>query len=54
MKVEEGGSGLPIATPGAACDAFFKVLDIQLPKALPHRATRVDACNKLPERRKPR
>jgi|GEM_PF-1126497 hypothetical protein len=54
MKVEEGGSCLPIATPGAACGALFKVLDIQLPKAPPHRATCVDECKKPPERRKPR
>jgi len=29
MKVEEGYSCLPLATPGAACDAMLKVLDIQ-------------------------
>jgi hypothetical protein len=29
MKVEKGGSYLPITTPGAACDALFKALDIQ-------------------------
>ncbi len=30
MNLDEGGSCLPIATPGAACDALFKALDIQL------------------------
>ena len=54
MKVEGGGSCLRIPTPSAPCRALLKAVSVQLPKALPHTATRVDTRKKLPERRKPR